>query len=498
MDQVPHFELNNSRYETYGQQSRPIGSGLSPRTTQIPQWAPTSSQTLTAPYIGARVSLISNSEIRYEGTLVDIDTKESTLSLQNVRTLGTEGRPRNGPQIPPSPELYDYIVFRGSDIKDLQVLEPPLRQNVFQQYHRSLDDPAILSGGSSYSPFGGMGYSALYDSHSVGGTNQGIPSVLPQQSFHSQPQQQYPGVFSPFQHSPWGLVPTENSQDSLEAERKLNIPYVSDRQGQATISLGGTQRLERPETETSKATLPTVGVPSKPRGWGPPPTKDLDPRQVKESYSQDISQQMKDAERKDSFHKELTESKPITNSNKVEANGVSSSDRNSVRGYRQSHDRGAYRGRGRPYYRSYRGGGSRGRNRVQNSVSAKESHVEEFDVVAMNEKFEKVHLEEKNIAEQQVVGTERKYDKQVSFFDRLSSSTTESKEDDRFKLSEMRKLDAETFGRDSLSQRGGGGAWHGPNRYGGRGRSHYYESGNPGLSRPHSSGRVYRIRGSTS
>jgi hypothetical protein len=81
MDQVPHFELNNSRYDSYVQQNRPIGTGLSPRNTQAPQWAPTSSQTLAAPYIGARVSLISNSEIRYEGTLVDIDTKVGSYFL---------------------------------------------------------------------------------------------------------------------------------------------------------------------------------------------------------------------------------------------------------------------------------------------------------------------------------------------------------------------------------------------------------------------------------
>jgi len=496
MDQVPHFELNNSRYDSYVQQNRPIGTGLSPRNTQAPQWAPTSSQTLAAPYIGARVSLISNSEIRYEGTLVDIDTKESTLSLQNVRTLGTEGRPRNGPQIPPSPELYDYIVFRGSDIKDLQVLEQPLRQNLFQQYHRSFDDPAILSGGSSYTPFGGVSYGGtLYDSHAIGGTtfgsNQGIPSMMPQQGFHTQPQQQYPGVFSPFQQGPWGLVPTETTQDSLETDRKLNVPF--ERQTQGSIPLGS-QPLERNETEPSKAPTPGVGGASRPRGWGPPPTKDLDPRLVKESANTESAELLKTSERQESISKVLANSK-ITNSGKSVANGVDSSERSYVRNQqRRNYDRGTDRSRGRPYYRASRGG--RGRSRSQNSVT-RDVQVEEFDVVAMNEKFEKVHLEEKSKVEQQVAGTERKYDKQVSFFDRLSSSTTEPKEEDgRFKSAEMRKLDVETFGRDSLSQRGGRGFGYSAHRYGGRNRSQYYDN-NSGTSRPHNSGRVYRIRGST-
>lgn len=52
-----------------------------------------------------------------------------------MRSFGTEDRPTDRP-VPARDEIFEYIIFRGADIEDLQVREPP--QSSLSQ------DPAIV------------------------------------------------------------------------------------------------------------------------------------------------------------------------------------------------------------------------------------------------------------------------------------------------------------------------------------------------------------------
>ncbi|OUC40268.1 FFD and TFG box motif protein [Trichinella nativa] len=97
---------------------------------------------MNAPLLGSKISLISKSEIRYEGILYTVDPEQSSIALAKVRSFGTEDRPAEQ-VVPPRNEVYEYIIFRASDIKDLMVRETPQPAPVVcAGLHY---DPAILS-----------------------------------------------------------------------------------------------------------------------------------------------------------------------------------------------------------------------------------------------------------------------------------------------------------------------------------------------------------------
>lgn len=58
-----------------------------------------------------------------------------------MRSFGTEDRPTDRP-VAPRDEVYEYIIFRGTDIKDIRVCQPPKPQPTLEG--GLPNDPAIV------------------------------------------------------------------------------------------------------------------------------------------------------------------------------------------------------------------------------------------------------------------------------------------------------------------------------------------------------------------
>ncbi|KAI3635119.1 hypothetical protein MIR68_006685 [Amoeboaphelidium protococcarum] len=132
---------------------------------------------MSVPFIGSEITLISKSEIKYVGVLIEINQNESTVTLQNVRSFGSEGRRQQfglgSKEIPPSDKVFEFIVFRGQDIKDLQVTKSSGVQNQQQEDKEEIyQDPAVVQAGqgskaSSHQQNGGDRFESKTDGNNV-------------------------------------------------------------------------------------------------------------------------------------------------------------------------------------------------------------------------------------------------------------------------------------------------------------------------------------------
>lgn len=60
-------------------------------------------------------------------------------------SFGSEGRRGNpAEEVPPSTSVYEYIVFRGSDVKDISIAGEEQKEPAPQEAPRVPEDPAIL------------------------------------------------------------------------------------------------------------------------------------------------------------------------------------------------------------------------------------------------------------------------------------------------------------------------------------------------------------------
>lgn len=70
-------------------------------------------------YFEKKVSLLSTSDVRYDGELYTVDPSEQSIALKHVNCMGTEGRRTGDQAIAPSDCTYEFIIFRAVNIREL-------------------------------------------------------------------------------------------------------------------------------------------------------------------------------------------------------------------------------------------------------------------------------------------------------------------------------------------------------------------------------------------
>lgn len=89
------------------------------------------------------MSLITKADSRYEGTLVEVDKKKKTMSLKNVKNMGTEGRRNGVNELPPGDSILGTVKFRVDLVKTFEIIDKPEEEK--EEPPEEVVDPAIVS-----------------------------------------------------------------------------------------------------------------------------------------------------------------------------------------------------------------------------------------------------------------------------------------------------------------------------------------------------------------
>ena len=94
------------------------------------------------PLIDKHLSIITKAGARYEGTLVDVDKVKKTMSLKQVKNMGTEGRRGGENELPPTDNILGMVKFRVELIQSFNIV-PEEEEQEDEEDQEELD-PAII------------------------------------------------------------------------------------------------------------------------------------------------------------------------------------------------------------------------------------------------------------------------------------------------------------------------------------------------------------------
>ena len=69
--------------------------------------------------------LITKADVRYEGVLFEVDKVNKTMSLKQVKNMGTEGRRNGVNELQPDGKILGNVKFRVDLIKNFKIIEEP-------------------------------------------------------------------------------------------------------------------------------------------------------------------------------------------------------------------------------------------------------------------------------------------------------------------------------------------------------------------------------------